>query len=46
VLIVLIALTGFADDNFDAADFDHVLLKPVDPDALKRLLDEQARGVR
>jgi CheY-like chemotaxis protein len=40
---VLVALTGWGHENdlkkSEAAGFDHHLVKPVDPDALVRLLD-------
>jgi CheY-like chemotaxis protein len=46
----LIALTGFGrDEDRDrarAAGFDHHLLKPVDPDALRRMMARIAEGLR
>jgi CheY-like chemotaxis protein len=48
--ILLVALTGWGQDEdrrrSAAAGFDHHLVKPVDPDALERLLRQQAHSVR
>jgi CheY-like chemotaxis protein len=42
--IVLVALTGSVDDDeFDDSGFDHQLVKPVDLDALERLLETESR---
>jgi CheY-like chemotaxis protein len=41
--IVLVALTGSVDDEFDDSGFDHQLVKPVDLDALERLLETESR---
>jgi PAS domain S-box-containing protein len=48
--IVLIALTGFGREedreHARAAGFDHHLLKPVDPEALRRMVARIAEGSR
>jgi CheY-like chemotaxis protein len=42
--IVLVAVTGSVDDDeFDDSAFDHQLVKPVDLDALERLLETESR---
>lgn len=45
--VLLIALSGYAEDKDDpraaAAGFDHYLLKPIDPTALRALIDQYKR---
>jgi len=43
--IVLVALTGVSDARLRPdSHFDHMLMKPVDLDALERLLENEAGG--
>jgi CheY-like chemotaxis protein len=44
--VFLVALTAYADDGTTGrAGFDRHLVKPADPDELRRLLDAQAASV-